>query len=233
MAGEQMRILLVEDDHPLAETMRTMLGKEPFTVDWVDDGKQALSAMGREHFDLLILDLGLPGMGGMEVLRTLRQGGDNTPVIILTARAEMDNKLRGLDAGADDYLTKPFSMAELKARVRAVTRRGSDSRQPDLCVGALSLSTLNGQLTLAGESILLPRSEYQILHYLMRHPDQVATRHRLEEQLYGWAEGVESNALEVHIHHLRRRIGKQTIRTIRGVGYLLDSRQAEQAGSQP
>lgn len=228
-----MRILLVEDDHPLAETMLKMLRKEIYTVDWVDEGNQAVSAMDNEHFDLVILDLGLPGMDGMDVLRTLRQRRNNTPVIILTARAELENKLQGLDAGADDYLTKPFAMAELKARVRAVTRRESDSRQPELCVGMLSLSTLTGQLILAGESILLPRSEYQILHYLMRHPDQVATRRRLEEQLYGWEEGVESNTLEVHIHHLRRRIGKQTIRTIRGVGYLLDSGQAEQAGSQP
>lgn len=221
-----MRILLVEDDHHLATTMLDMLRDDQNTVDWLDDGQQALNALTNEHFDLAILDLTLPRLDGLDVLKATRKHGVQTPVIILTARAGLDEKLDGLDAGADDYLTKPFAMAELKARIRAVTRRGISAPQNGLTVGALQLNPESGQLTRGDEVITLPRSEFQILHYLMRHPDQVATRRRLEEQLYGWDQGAESNALEVHIHHLRRRVGKATIRTIRGVGYLLDSHAA-------
>ncbi|MDX1552897.1 MAG: response regulator transcription factor [Marinobacter sp.] len=221
-----MRILLVEDDHHLANTMLDMLRDDQNTVDWLDDGQQAVNALTSEHFDLAILDLTLPRLDGLDVLKATRKHGVQTPVIILTARAGLDEKLDGLDAGADDYLTKPFAMAELKARIRAVTRRGRSAPQNGLTVGALLLNPESGQLSRGDEVITLPRSEFQILHYLMRHPDQVATRRRLEEQLYGWDQGAESNALEVHIHHLRRRVGKATIRTIRGVGYLLDSQAA-------
>lgn len=221
-----MRILLVEDDHPLARTMLDMLREDQNTVDWLDDGQQAAHAIASEHFDLVILDLTLPRLDGLEVLRRTRQQGNLTPVIILTARSDLAEKLQGLDAGADDYLTKPFAMSELKARIRAVTRRGAAQPQAGLSVGKLTLNPDSCQLTVDGETVTLPRSEFQILNYLMRHPDQVATRRRLEEQLYGWEHGAESNALEVHIHHLRRRIGKATIRTIRGVGYLLESQAA-------
>ena len=222
-----MRILLVEDDQPLARTMLNMLREDQNTVDWLDDGQQALNALLQEHFDLAILDLTLPRMDGLDIVRNIRQQGNQTPVIILTARSDLNEKLQGLDAGADDYLTKPFAMAELKARIRAVTRRGAaTSPSTGLTVGRLTLNPENGHLIVDGESITLPRSEFQILHYLMRNPDQVATRRRLEEQLYGWEAGAESNALEVHIHHLRRRIGKAAIRTVRGVGYLLDSQAA-------
>ncbi len=221
-----MRILLVEDDHLLARTMLDMLREDQNTVDWLDDGQQALNALRDEHFDLAILDLTLPRVDGLDIVRRSRQKGNQTPIIILTARADLDEKLQGLDAGADDYLTKPFAMSELKARIRAVTRRGSSLPQNGLTVGRLELNPDSCQLTTAEQIVTLPRSEFQILNYLMRHPDQVATRRRLEEQLYGWEPGAESNALEVHIHHLRRRIGKTTIRTIRGVGYLLDSQAA-------
>ncbi|WP_303290114.1 response regulator transcription factor [Marinobacter sp. SS5-14b] len=224
-----MRILLVEDDHLLARTMLDMLREDQNTVDWLDDGQQALNALGDEHFDLAILDLTLPRMDGLEIVRRSRQQGNQTPIIILTARANLDEKLQGLDAGADDYLTKPFAMAELKARIRAVTRRGRpDSQSAGITVGRLTLNPDTGNLSIGADSVVLPRSELQILHYLMRHPDQVATRRRLEEQLYGWEQGAESNALEVHVHHLRRRVGKATIRTLRGVGYLLDSEAASQ-----
>ncbi|WP_297792081.1 response regulator transcription factor [uncultured Marinobacter sp.] len=225
-----MRILLVEDDHMLANTMLTMLRDEQHTVDWLDDGQQALNALSGEHFDLAILDLTLPRLDGLEVLERSRKKGIRTPIIILTARSELEDKLRGLDAGADDYLTKPFAMAELKARIRAITRRGTSADTAGLSVGGITLNPESGQLTLGEQTITLPRSELQILHYLMRHPDQVATRRRLEEQLYGWDHGAESNALEVHIHHLRRRLGKTVIRTIRGVGYMLDSQQATTCG---
>lgn len=221
-----MRILLVEDDHLLANTMLDMLRDGQDTVDWLDDGQQALNALSDEHFDLVILDLTLPRVDGLEIVRRVRQQGVQTPVIILTARSELEEKLQGLDSGADDYLTKPFAMAELKARIRAVSRRGSATSQNGVIIGRLTLNPDSAQLTVDGETFALPRSEFQILHYLMRHPDQVATRRRLEDQLYGWEQGVESNALEVHMHHLRRRVGKATIRTVRGVGYLLDSQAA-------
>ncbi len=222
-----MRILLVEDDHLLARTMLDMLREDQNTVDWLDDGQQALNALGEEHFDLAILDLTLPRVDGLDIVRRSRHEGNQTPIIILTARANLEEKLQGLDAGADDYLTKPFAMAELKARIRAVTRRGrADTSSAGLSVGRLTLHPDTGNLSINGDNVALPRSEFQILHYLMRHPDQVATRRRLEEQLYGWEPGAESNALEVHVHHLRRRIGKTTIRTLRGVGYLLDSEAA-------
>ena len=229
-----MRILLVEDDHMLANTMLTMLRDDQHTVDWLDDGQQALNALTGEHFDLAVLDLTLPRLDGLEVLARARSRGTNTPVIILTARAGLEEKLQGLDAGADDYLTKPFAMAELKARIRAVTRRGTNGNQAasiGLSVGNLNLNPDSGRLNIGEQTVSLPRSEVQILHYLMRNPDQVATRRRLEEQLYGWDHGAESNALEVHIHHLRRRVGKTVIRTIRGVGYLLDSQQATRCGA--
>jgi two-component system OmpR family response regulator/two-component system response regulator QseB len=223
-----MRILLVEDDHMLARTMLGMLRADQSTVDWLDDGQQALNALANEHFDLAILDLTLPRVDGLDIVRRTREQGSQTPIIILTARSELDQKLQGLDAGADDYLTKPFAMAELKARIRAITRRGAagGNANAELTVGGLTLNTEAGHLTLDGKRTALPRSEFQILQYLMRNPNQVATRRRLEEQLYGWEQGAESNALEVHIHHLRRRIGKGSIRTIRGVGYLLDSQAA-------
>jgi len=227
-----MRILLIEDDHLLANTMLDMLRDGQNTVDWLDDGQQALNALLNEDFDLAILDLTLPRIDGLDIVRNIRNRGIETPVIILTARTGLDEKLQGLNSGADDYLTKPFAMAELKARIRAVTRRGSGVRTAGLKVGRLTLDTDSGQLEVGNDTTILPRSEFQILHYLMRHPDQVATRRRLEEQLYGWEHGAESNALEVHVHHLRRRIGKKTIRTVRGVGYLLDSEAAAHEGTE-
>jgi len=228
-----MRILLVEDDHLLGSTMLDMLKADQHTVDWLDDGQQALNALVDEHFDLAILDLTLPRVDGLDIVRHTRQQGNQLPIIILTARAELAEKLQGLDAGADDYLTKPFAMAELKARIRAVTRRRSATNRDQLIVGQLTLDLASAQLTCGKDTATLARSEFQILQYMMRHPDQVATRRRLEEQLYGWEPGAESNALEVHIHHLRRRVGKATIRTIRGAGYLLDSQAAAGAPECP
>ena len=205
-----------------------MLRDDQNTVDWVDDGQQALNALLNESFDLAILDLTLPRVDGLDIVRQVREQGVELPIIILTARSELTEKLQGLDAGADDYLTKPFAMSELKARIRAVTRRRSGTRVSGLKVGRLVLDPDSAQLQVGTETFVLPRSELQILHYLMRHPDQVATRRRLEEQLYGWDQGAESNALEVHVHHLRRRLGKQAIRTVRGVGYMLDSKAASE-----
>ena len=178
-----MRILLIEDDHLLANTMLGMLRDEQNTVDWLDDGQQALNALLNDSFDLAILDLTLPRVDGLDIVKKIRNEGIDTPVIILTARGDLDEKLQGLNAGADDYLTKPFAMAELKARIRAVTRRGSGVRTGGLQVGRLTLDPDSGQLQIGDDNATLPRSEFQILYYLMRHPDQVATRRRLEEQL--------------------------------------------------
>lgn len=223
-----MRILLVEDDHPLATTMVDMLREDQHTVDWLDDGQQACRALVDDHFDLAILDLTLPRMDGLDIVQRVRSSGINTPIIILTARTQLDDKLQGLDTGADDYLTKPFAMAELKARIRAIQRRDSGSPPSrNIQVGALALDTENATLSIDSHQSRLPRSEYQILLYLMKTPGRVAPRQRLEEQLYGWDQGVESNALEVHIHHLRRRIGKDAIKTVRGIGYLLNPEALE------
>ncbi|KAA8980362.1 MULTISPECIES: response regulator transcription factor [Gammaproteobacteria] len=223
-----MRILLVEDDHPLATTMVDMLREDQHTVDWLDDGRQACQALLDEHFDLTILDLTLPRMDGLDIVQKVRSSGINTPIIILTARSQLDDKLQGLDTGADDYLTKPFAMAELKARIRAIQRRGSGAAPSrNLQVGALVLDTEDATLSTDSHQSRLPRSEYQILLYLMKNPGRVASRQRLEEQLYGWDQGVESNTLEVHIYHLRRRIGKEAIKTVRGVGYLLNPEALE------
>ena len=223
-----MRILLVEDDHPLATTMVDMLRDDQHTVDWLDDGRRACHALTHDPFDLAILDLTLPRMDGLDIVQAVRSSGIDTPIIILTARTQLDDKLQGLDTGADDYLTKPFAMAELQARIRVIQRRGSSSSTSrQIKVGVLALDTDSPTMHMDSQQTHLPRSEYQILLYLMKNPGRVATRQRLEEQLYGWDQGVESNALEVHIHHLRRRIGKDAIQTVRGIGYLLDPEALE------
>ncbi len=219
-----MRLLLVEDDHPLASTMQNMLREQRFTVDWVDDGLQALAAIKTERFDVIVLDLTLPGLDGLDVIAQARRSGVRTPIIVLTARGTLDERLEGLDAGADDYLPKPFAMAELLARIRAVCRRSNGQVSSAMTIGTLTVDPEHLQVQLAGQALSLSRSEFLLLHSLARHPGRVMTRGRLEEQLYGWQEGVESNALEVHIHNLRRKLGKTAIQTVRGVGYLLDEK---------
>jgi len=222
-----MRLLLVEDDHPLASTMQSMLQEQRFTVDWVDDGLQALAAIQTERFDAVVLDLTLPGLDGLEVITRARKAGVRTPIIVLTARGTLDERLEGLDAGADDYLAKPFAMAELMARIRAVCRRSQGQISSTLTIGSLTIDPEHLRVQLAGRALSLSRSEFLLLHSLARYPGRVMTRGRLEEQLYGWQEGAESNALEVHIHNLRKKLGKTTIQTVRGVGYLLDEKVLE------
>jgi two-component system OmpR family response regulator/two-component system response regulator QseB len=220
-----VRILLVEDDPLLGRTMAEML-RQNHTVDWLDDGQQAENALLNENFDMVILDLTLPVKDGLAVLRSARAQGIKTPVIVLTARANLTDKLSGLDAGADDYVTKPFAMDELNARIRAIRRRSDGNASATLQVGKLVVDPATSELTVDARPVALSPTEFQILYYLMRHPNRVATRRRLEDQLYGWDAGVESNALEVHIHHLRKRLGKSLIRTVRGVGYMLDTKAA-------
>jgi two-component system response regulator QseB len=217
-----MRILLVEDDRALGEGIRTALKPEGYTVDWLQDGASALHALNHESFELAILDLGLPRMDGLEVLKRLRASANPLPVLVLTARDATSDRIAGLDAGADDYLVKPFDVAELKARLRALLRRSFNRPEPTLEYRGILLDPVNQQVSYQGAPINLPRKEFVLLHELIAQPGRVLTRDRLQQVLYGWDEEVESNALEVHIHHLRKKFFPELIRTVRGVGYLVD-----------
>ncbi|MBZ5755082.1 response regulator transcription factor [Pseudomonas sp. S5(2021)] len=217
-----MRLLLVEDDPALGEGIRTALKPEGYTVDWLQDGASALHALTHESFDLAVLDLGLPRLDGLEVLRRLRAEANPVPVLVLTARDATADRIAGLDAGADDYLVKPFDVAELKARLRALLRRSFNRAEPVLTYRDILLDPVNQQVSYQGNPVNLPRKEFVLLHELLAQPGRVLTRDKLQQVLYGWDEDVESNALEVHIHHLRKKFFPELIRTVRGVGYLVD-----------
>ena len=216
-----MRILLVEDDGLLGDGLQAGLRQAGFAVEWVRDGQAADAALAVEPFAAVVLDLGLPGLGGLDVLRRMRQAGNRTPVLILTARDAIDDRIRGLDAGADDYAVKPFDLRELAARLRALARRADGRATPTLVAGNLALDPAGRTVRLAGTPVDLSAREFAVLHLLMRHAGQVLTRAQLEEQLYEWGQEVESNTVEVFIHHLRKKVGADRIRTVRGVGYLL------------
>ncbi len=217
-----MRILLVEDDLALGEGIRTALKPEGYTVDWLQDGVSALHALSHERFELVILDLGLPRMDGLQLLKQLRGAANPLPVLVLTARDATADRIAGLDAGADDYLTKPFDVAELKARLRALLRRSFNRPQPALEYRGISLDPVSQEVRYQDRVINLPRKEFLLLHELIVQPGRVLTRDRLQQALYGWDEELESNALEVHVHHLRKKFFSELIRTVRGVGYLVD-----------
>lgn len=217
-----MRILLVEDDSALGEGIRTALKPEGYTVDWVQDGASAWHALSHESFALCVLDLGLPRMDGLEVLRRLRGAGSALPVLVLTARDATSDRIAGLDAGADDYLVKPFDVAELKARLRALLRRSFGRAQSVLEYRGIRIEPDSQQVTFQGVPVNLARKEFLLLHELLAQPGRVLTRDKLQQVLYGWEEEVESNALEVHVHHLRKKFFPELIRTVRGVGYLVD-----------
>lgn len=219
-----MRLLLVEDDIALGEGIHQALSREGYTVDWIKDGSSALHALLSETFDLVILDLGLPKLGGIEVLRRLRHDGSTVPVVILTARDATEDRIAGLDAGADDYLVKPFDVSELKARLRALLRRSAGRAKMLIEHAGISLDPGTQQVSYNNESVSLTPKEYQLLYELLSPPGRVMTRERLMQLLYGWNEEAESNTLEVHIHHLRKKISGDLIRTIRGVGYLVEDR---------
>lgn len=216
-----MRILLVEDDPMLGDALRHSLRQEGFTTDWARDAEEAELALATGEYGLLLLDLGLPGKGGLDLLTELRTRESPLPVIILTARDAVADRIRGLDGGADDYLVKPFDPDELAARVRALQRRQAGRAAPLVSYGPLLLNPATRELLCHGERVTLSAREYVILAALMERPGALLSRTALEERLYGWGEEVESNAVEVHIHNLRKKIGAERIRTVRGVGYML------------
>jgi DNA-binding response OmpR family regulator len=216
-----MRILIAEDDPQLGDGLMIGLRQDGYAVDWVKDGMAADLALASEDFDLLVLDLGLPRLSGMEVLRRLRGRGKTLPVLILTARDATGDKIAGLDAGADDYVVKPIDLDELAARARALVRRIAGRALPVLSVGELSLDPATRQVMLEGKPVELPQREYSLLQTLMENCGRAMTRAQLEGSLYGWRDEPDSNALEVHIHHLRKKLGAERIRTLRGVGYMM------------
>ena len=227
-----MRILLVEDDRMVGEGLRNTLRTEGHAVDWVRDVAAARATLASERFDLVLLDLGLPAGGadaatatapadGLAVLAELRRRGDATPVIVLTARDAAGDRVRGLDSGADDYLVKPFEIEELKARMRAVLRRGSGRADPALSHRGLTLDPATRQVTRDGQAVLLSAREFSVLEALLQRPGAVLSRAQLEDRLYGWGEEIESNAVSVYVHQLRRKLGADFIGNMRGVGYYL------------
>lgn len=217
-----MRILLVEDDDLIGDAIKNGLEQEKYTADWVKDGNSAILAMKNETFDLVVLDIGLPQRSGLEVLKEVRGSGNVTPVLVLTARDTVSDRVAGLDSGADDYLAKPFDMDELVARIRALLRRSRGRANPILTHGDISLDPAAHKVTRAGEVVELSGREFAILQVLMEYHGKVMSKSRLEEELYGWSSDVESNTVEVYIHHLRKKLGSDLIRTIRGVGYMID-----------
>lgn len=217
-----MRLLLVEDDALLGDGIRNGLKQQDFAVEWLRDGESAVQSLLHEHYDAVVLDLGLPKKHGLDVLREIRTKGKNLPVLILTAQDAVEDRIAGLDAGADDYLVKPFDLEELYARIRALLRRAAGRAEPKIVYGEIEIDPAAHQVTLAGKPVELSRREYSVLLELMQNRGRVMSRTRLEEGLYEWGEQVESNTVEVHVHHLRKKLGSDLIRTIRGVGYMID-----------
>jgi len=216
-----VRILLVEDDTLLGDGIRTGLRQDGYAVDWVTQGEAAEQALATDAFDLVVLDLGLPGRDGLSVLQQLRRGGNDTPVIILTARDTVADRIQGLDGGADDYLIKPFDLDELAARARALIRRSKGRTTPLLEFGRLTLDPTSHQVIYKNQPVEMSPREFALLRILMENADKLVSKTRLQEALYGWDQDVESNAVEVHIHHLRKKLDANLIQTVRGVGYRL------------
>lgn len=217
-----MRLLLVEDDKLLGDGIRAGLKQSGYAVDWVQDGEAADFALRSGEYEVVVLDLGLPKRSGLDVLKQLRAKGSQIPVMILTARDTVDDKVRGLDMGADDYLIKPFDLDELAARLRALTRRRTGRTTPVLKHGDVEVDPASHTVTQNDVVIDISPREFTLLQTLLESAGRVVSRARLEESLYAWNEEVESNAIEVHIHHLRKKLGNELIRTIRGVGYIVD-----------
>jgi two-component system response regulator QseB len=216
-----MRVLLVEDDAMIAQGLQTALRQGGFAVDWMRDGGTAAGALQTSVFDVVLLDLGLPQRDGIEVLRELRRRGDTTPVIILTARDEKQQRIAGLDAGADDYIVKPFDLDEVMARMRSVLRRAAGRGDSGIQHGELRLDPIARTVERSGVPVSVSAHEFSVLEALLQRPGAVLSRAQLEDRLYGWDEQIGSNAIEVYIHGLRRKLGSEAIRTLRGVGYFI------------
>jgi two-component system response regulator QseB len=213
--------LLVEDDGMIAQGLQTALRQAGFAVDLMRNGKTAAAALQSSDFDVVLLDLGLPDRDGLDVLRELRRRGNATPVIILTARDEIHHRIAGLDAGADDYIVKPFDLDEVMARMRSVLRRASGRGDSTIQHGELRLDLASRTVERNGTPVGLSAHEYAVLEALLQRPGAVLSRSQLEDRLYGWDEQIGSNAVEVYIHGLRRKLGSDSIRTLRGVGYFV------------
>lgn len=216
-----MRILLIEDDRLIGDGIKAGLGKLGFSVDWFTSGDEGFAALHAAPWDAVILDLSLPQRDGLDILRAWRQQGVEVPVLILTARDALDQRVEGLQLGADDYLCKPFALAEVAARLQALIRRRHGQLQPELRHGRLVMQPASLSVTLDGEPLILTSRELTLLELFLRNPGRVLTRSQLEEKLYSWDADVSSNAVEVHIHHLRKKLGTAFIRTVHSVGYIL------------
>jgi two-component system, OmpR family, response regulator len=217
-----MRVLLAEDDGLIGSAIEQRLKKETYALDWVKDGESAMAAIKTHSYDLLLLDLGLPGKDGMWVLQKLRSGNNHLPVIIITARDGVDERVKGLDLGADDFLVKPFIMSELLARIRAVNRRLLGTRTPLLSNGIIELDPVTRRVSRGELELTLTAREFALLRSLLYRPGAILSRSDLEDRIYGWNEEVESNAIEFIIHSLRKKLGTDAIKNVRGVGWMVD-----------
>ena len=219
--GEPMRLLLVEDDSMIGEAVQDLLRAEHYAVDWVRDGELAETALRTQAYDLVLLDLGLPRRDGLEVLRSLRARKNRTPVLVATARDGVAQRIAGLDAGADDYVLKPYDLDELLARIRALLRRAAGRAEPVYEHQGVAMDPASREATVQGVPVPLSAREWAVLEALLARPGTVLSRAQLEEKLYGWGDEINSNAVEVYIHGLRKKLGAETIVNVRGVGYMV------------
>ncbi len=218
-----MRVLLVEDDRLIGDGIEVALSANGYAVDWVQDGSLAAVAFETNAYDLCILDLGLPNKDGIDILLERRARGDAIPILVLTARDSRDAKIRGLDSGADDYVIKPFDIEELLARIRALTRRSLGRVDNIFRAGQIELDYVSRQVSVADKPVVLSAKEYELLFHFMSHLNQVQSKDQIIDSLYGWGREIESNAIEVHIHHLRRKLGQHVIKTVRNMGYVMEA----------
>jgi two-component system response regulator QseB len=214
-----VRVLVVEDDPMIGQAVTTGLKGAGYAVDWARDGREAELAVATGSYDLMLLDLALPRRAGLDILKELRRARNELPVLIITARGSLADRIAGLDSGADDYLVKPFDLDELLARTRAVIRRRAGRGSPEIAYGALVVDPVRREVTLRGEAVQLSAREFSVLEALIQEPGAVVSRAKLEDALYGWGQEIESNSVEVHLHHLRRKLEPGLIRNVRGVGY--------------
>lgn len=221
LEGKIVRLLLVEDDTMIGESVLDLLRAEHYAVDWVKDGEMADTALRTQSYDLVLLDLGLPRRDGLTVLRDLRTRKDRTPVLIATARDALAQRVEGLDAGADDYVLKPYELDELLARIRALLRRAAGRAEPIYEHQGVSIDSVTREVAVNGQPVLLSAREWAVLEPLLARPGLVLSRTQLEEKLYGWKDEISSNAVEVYIHGIRKKLGPQIIQNVRGVGYLV------------